>query len=425
MRFAPTVHGARDHGFIALITAAARRHGVSAYVGDGSAAWSAVHRSDAARLVRLGLEQAPAGSRLHAVAEEGIPTRDIAAAIGEALGVPVAPVAPEDALEHFGFIGGFFAHGPVRHEHPHPRAPRLDADRADPARGHQGRGLHVTTQQTITLITGANKGLGRETARRLAEAGHTVLLGARDVEQGKRAADEIGAEFVPLDVTDDVSVAAAADHVRTVHGRLDVLVNNAGVVGPRHPLADVTAAEVLATLDTNLLGVVRLTHAFLPLLRASGNPRIVNVSSGTGRLTWQHESGWPQEKAPPIYSTSKAALTMLTLQYAHAPARHPGERGVPRLHRHGAQRPRRHADRDRGDGRDRAAGDAAAGRPDRHRPAARGRHHALVTPVIRRRGPSGTSAAARPTARPARRARGGGRAPGRSPTAGPPASTTC
>jgi len=108
-RFAPTVHGVRDHGFIAYITAAARRHGVSAYVGDGSAAWSAVHRSDAARLVRLGLEQAPAGSRLHAVAEEGIPTRDIAAAIGEALGVPVTSVAPEDALEHFGFIGGFFA----------------------------------------------------------------------------------------------------------------------------------------------------------------------------------------------------------------------------------------------------------------------------------------------------------------------------
>jgi nucleoside-diphosphate-sugar epimerase len=107
-RFAPTVHGARDHGFIALITAAARRHNVSAHVGDGSMAWSAVHRSDAARLVRLGLEQAPAGSRLHAVAEESIPTRDIAAAIGEALGVPVTSVAPEDAVAHFGFIGMFF-----------------------------------------------------------------------------------------------------------------------------------------------------------------------------------------------------------------------------------------------------------------------------------------------------------------------------
>ena len=108
-RFAPTVHGMRDHGFIAYITAAARRHGVSAYVGDGSAAWSAVHRSDAARLVRLGLEKAPAGSRLHAVAEEAIPTREIAEAIAEALGVPVTSVAPEDAVEHFGFIGRFFA----------------------------------------------------------------------------------------------------------------------------------------------------------------------------------------------------------------------------------------------------------------------------------------------------------------------------
>jgi len=108
-RFAPTVHGMRDRGFIAYITAAARRHGTSAYVGDGSAAWSAVHRSDAARLVRLGLEQAPAGSRLHAVADEAIPTREIAAAIAEALGVPVTSVAPEDAVEHFGFIGRFFA----------------------------------------------------------------------------------------------------------------------------------------------------------------------------------------------------------------------------------------------------------------------------------------------------------------------------
>lgn len=108
-RFAPTVHGVRDHGFIALITAAARRHGVSAFIGDGSTAWSAVHRSDAARLVRLGLEQAPAGSRLHAVAEEAVPTRAIAEAIGEALGLPVTSVAPEDAVEHFGFIGRFFA----------------------------------------------------------------------------------------------------------------------------------------------------------------------------------------------------------------------------------------------------------------------------------------------------------------------------
>ncbi|HEX3782610.1 MAG TPA: SDR family oxidoreductase [Pseudonocardiaceae bacterium] len=108
-RFAPTVHGIGDHGFISYIAAAARRHGVSGYVGDGSSAWSAVHRSDAARLVRLGLEKAPAGSILHAVGEEAVSTRAIAEAIGRALDLPVASVAPEDAVEHFGFIGGFFA----------------------------------------------------------------------------------------------------------------------------------------------------------------------------------------------------------------------------------------------------------------------------------------------------------------------------
>ena len=178
--------------------------------------------------------------------------------------------------------------------------------------------MDASEPETITLVTGANKGLGHETVRRLVEAGHTVLLSARDAEAGQRAADGLGAEFLRIDVTDEAEVVAAAEHVRARYGRLDVLVNNAGVVGPRQALADVTAADVLDTLDTNVVGVVRLIHAFLPLLRAADNPRIVNVSSGTGRLTWQHENGWPQEKAPPVYSTSKAALTMLTLQYAHA-----------------------------------------------------------------------------------------------------------
>jgi nucleoside-diphosphate-sugar epimerase len=108
LRFAPSVHGMRDHGFIALITDAARKTGVSAYVGDGSNAWAAVHLSDAARLVRLGLEQAPAGARLHAVAEGAVSTRAIAEAIGARLGVPVTSVAPAEAVEHFGFIGQFF-----------------------------------------------------------------------------------------------------------------------------------------------------------------------------------------------------------------------------------------------------------------------------------------------------------------------------
>jgi nucleoside-diphosphate-sugar epimerase len=107
-RFAPTVHGDRDHGFIAYIVGVAREKGVSAYIGDGEHRWAAVHRSDAARLVRLGLERAPSGSRLHAVAEEGVSTKAIAEAIGRGLHLPVTSVAPDDAQAHFGFIGSFF-----------------------------------------------------------------------------------------------------------------------------------------------------------------------------------------------------------------------------------------------------------------------------------------------------------------------------
>lgn len=107
-RFAPTVHGAGDHGFIALIVAAARKTGVSGYVGDGTNSWAAVARTDAAKLVRLGLESAPAGARLHATGETGVPTKAIAEAIGAGLGLPVTSIDPDDAVEHFGFIGGFF-----------------------------------------------------------------------------------------------------------------------------------------------------------------------------------------------------------------------------------------------------------------------------------------------------------------------------
>ena len=98
-----------DHGFIAAIAGVARAKGVSGYPGDGTNRWAAVHRSDAARLVALGLAKAPAGSRLHAVAEEGIPSRQIAEAIGHALGLPVTSVDPDDVQDHFGWIGGFFA----------------------------------------------------------------------------------------------------------------------------------------------------------------------------------------------------------------------------------------------------------------------------------------------------------------------------
>ena len=107
VRLAPTVHGEGDEGFMASIVGVAKEKGVSGYVGDGSNRWPAVHRSDAARLYRLALEQAPAGSTLHAVAEEGVSFRDIAEAIGHRLDVPVTSIDPADAAAHFGWLGGF------------------------------------------------------------------------------------------------------------------------------------------------------------------------------------------------------------------------------------------------------------------------------------------------------------------------------
>lgn len=108
LRFSPTVHGIGDHGFTARLTQVAMERGAVGYVGDGSTRWAAVHRSDAARMVRFALEKAPAGSRVHAVAEEGLLSRDIAGAIGNYLGLPTVSVAPEDAEAHFGWIGRFF-----------------------------------------------------------------------------------------------------------------------------------------------------------------------------------------------------------------------------------------------------------------------------------------------------------------------------
>ena len=109
LRFAPTVHGAGDHGFIAEIVRVAKARGVAGYVGDGSGRWPAVHVSDAGRAVALGLEQAPAGTALHVVAEEGIATRTIAEVIGERLGLPTASIDPADVAEHFGWIGMFWS----------------------------------------------------------------------------------------------------------------------------------------------------------------------------------------------------------------------------------------------------------------------------------------------------------------------------
>ena len=173
---------------------------------------------------------------------------------------------------------------------------------------------------TTTLITGANKSLGFETARRLAEAGHTIYLGSRDEQRGKEAAGRIGARPVQIDVTSDDSVQAAAALIRDEAGHLDVLVNNAGISGGlgRSP-GDVTAADMRAVYETNVFGVVRVTHAFLPLLRRSDDPAVINVSSGMGSQTLTHDPDRVESTiAAPLYTASKAAVTMLTMQYAKA-----------------------------------------------------------------------------------------------------------
>jgi NAD(P)-dependent dehydrogenase (short-subunit alcohol dehydrogenase family) len=172
---------------------------------------------------------------------------------------------------------------------------------------------------TTTLITGANKSLGYETARQLVALGHTVYVGARDPERGRKAADELGARFVQLDVTDDESVRNAVQQVQAEAGQLDVLVNNAGVPGPFQPAPELTVDDFRTVYEVNVFGAFRVLHAFLPLLESSDNPVVVNVSSGLGSIAMAtdpavRESAWIPT---PIYSSSKAALNMLTAQYAH------------------------------------------------------------------------------------------------------------
>jgi NAD(P)-dependent dehydrogenase (short-subunit alcohol dehydrogenase family) len=178
-----------------------------------------------------------------------------------------------------------------------------------------------TTPTTIALVTGANKGIGLATVRRLAERGWTVLLGARDARRGAAAAAGLDGDVtvLPLDVTSDESVASAAKEVESRYGRLDVLVNNAGIVGPLVAALDTGAEEMLACYATNVFGPVRVTRAFVPLLRRSAAPRIVMVSSGMGSLTI---TGDPERLESQIvaltYPSSKAALNMIMSQYARA-----------------------------------------------------------------------------------------------------------
>ncbi|MER8114903.1 SDR family oxidoreductase [Streptomyces sp. NPDC094031] len=168
------------------------------------------------------------------------------------------------------------------------------------------------------LVTGANKGIGKETARLLAAEGFDVYVGSRDAGRGRAAVEEIGsgARLLVLDVTDPDSIAAATEQVE----RLDVLVNNAGISPSLAPAAETGTDEFRRTYETNVFGVAAVTNAFLPALRRSPHPRIVNISSGTGSLTW---STRPNPQFAPgggaaAYRSSKAALNALTVLYAQA-----------------------------------------------------------------------------------------------------------
>jgi NAD(P)-dependent dehydrogenase (short-subunit alcohol dehydrogenase family) len=175
---------------------------------------------------------------------------------------------------------------------------------------------------TIALITGANKGIGLETARQLGARGFTVLAGARDQERGLEAeralrADGADARFVRLDVTDDGSVQEAAGWIEREYGHLDILVNNAGIARGNPPSQ--TDLDLMREVyEVNVFGVIRVTNAMLPLLRRAPAARIVNVSSEVGSISSTNDPASPLAQMPAslAYPSSKSALNMVTAMYA-------------------------------------------------------------------------------------------------------------
>ena len=178
-----------------------------------------------------------------------------------------------------------------------------------------------TEKKPTALVTGANKGIGYEIAAGLARLGFRVGVGARDTGRREEAVEKLRAGGldvfgVPLDVTEDLSVAGAAAQLEELGG-LDVLVNNAAITGgmPQEP-TKVSAEQVLAVVNTNVVGVIRVTNAMLPMLRRSSSPRIVNVSSTVGSLTLQTAQAEAVGPISGAYSPTKSYLNAITIQYA-------------------------------------------------------------------------------------------------------------
>jgi NAD(P)-dependent dehydrogenase (short-subunit alcohol dehydrogenase family) len=174
---------------------------------------------------------------------------------------------------------------------------------------------------TIALVTGANKGIGREISRQLAAKGVLVLMAARDRKRGEKAVEDLRAkglpvEFIEMDVTSQPSVEKAAAQIEKQHARLDILVNNAGIAIDWLPASELTIEALEETFDTNLFGAFRVTRALVPLLKKSKHGRIVNVSSGLGSLTNQARSGGAGSMLF-AYGASKAALNMMTIHFAN------------------------------------------------------------------------------------------------------------
>jgi NAD(P)-dependent dehydrogenase (short-subunit alcohol dehydrogenase family) len=183
---------------------------------------------------------------------------------------------------------------------------------------------HTAPTPTIALVTGANKGIGRQIVEQLAELGMTVLLAARDQQRRTEAVEALrsaGRDVRPvaLDVTDPASVEAAAAQVEADFGRLDVLVNNAAITGGRGQVPSTADLDTIrAVFDTNVFGVLRVTNAMLPLLTRSFAPRIVNMTSSVGSLAAMTDPDGPLADMPASagYVPSKTALNSLTVQYA-------------------------------------------------------------------------------------------------------------